>query len=115
MGVRVGVYGATGQVGGVMRSVLRERRFPISSLRYFASARSAGRELDGIVVEDVAATDHRGLDLALFSMGATASRQWAPIVAAAGAVVVDNSSGWRMDPEVPLVVTEANSEDLAST
>ena len=114
MGVRVGVYGATGQVGGVMRSVLRERRFPVSSLRYFASSRSAGRELDGIVVEDVETADHRALDLALFSMGATASKKWAPVVAAAGAVVVDNSSGWRMDPDVPLVVPEANVEDLAS-
>jgi aspartate-semialdehyde dehydrogenase len=114
MGIRVGVYGATGQVGTLMRAVLRERRFPISSLRYFASSRSAGRELDGIVVEDVAAADHRGLDLALFSMGAAASKQWAPVVAGAGAVVVDNSSGWRMDPDVPLVVPEANVEDLAS-
>jgi aspartate-semialdehyde dehydrogenase len=114
MGVRVGVYGATGQVGGVMRSILRERRFPVSSLRYFASARSAGCELDGIVVEDVETADHRALDLALFSMGATASKKWAPVVAGAGAVVVDNSSGWRMDPDVPLVVPEANVEDLGS-
>jgi len=114
MGVRVGIYGATGQVGGMVRAMLRERRFPVSSLRYFASARSAGRALDGIVVEDVETADHRGLELALFSMGATASKRWAPVVAGAGAVVVDNSSGWRMDPEVPLVVPEANVEDLAS-
>jgi aspartate-semialdehyde dehydrogenase len=114
MGLRVGVYGATGQVGGVMRATLRERRFPVSALRYFASARSAGRELDGIVVEDVDTADHRGLDLALFSMGAAASKQWAPVVAGTGAVVVDNSSGWRMDPDVPLVVPEANVEDLGS-
>jgi aspartate-semialdehyde dehydrogenase len=114
MGLRVGVYGATGQVGGVMRALLKERQLPVSTLRYFASSRSAGRTLDGVTVEDVATADHRSLDLALFSMGATASRQWAPVVAGAGAVVVDNSSAWRMDPEVPLVVPEANVEDLAS-
>jgi len=111
--VRVGVYGATGQVGGVMRSMLRERRFPVASVRYFASARSAGRDLDGVVVEDVATADHGGIDVALFSMGATASRQWAPRVAAAGALVVDNSSAWRMDPAVPLVVPEVNADALS--
>jgi aspartate-semialdehyde dehydrogenase len=111
--VRVGVYGATGQVGGVMRSMLRERRFPVASVRYFASARSAGRDLDGVVVEDVATADHGGIDVALFSMGATASRHWAPRVAAAGALVVDNSSAWRMDPAVPLVVPEVNADALS--
>ena len=114
MGVTVGVYGATGQVGGVMRSILAERRFPADRLRYFASARSAGRELDGVVVEDVATADHSGIDIALFSMGAGASRVWAPVVAGAGAIVVDNSSAWRMDPEVPLVVPEVNAAALAS-
>ena len=112
MGVRVGVYGATGQVGGVMRSMLRARHFPIDELRYFASSRSAGRSLDGVVVEDVATADHHGIDVALLSMGATASRQWAPRIAEAGAVVVDNSSAWRMDPEVPLVVPEVNAGAL---
>jgi aspartate-semialdehyde dehydrogenase len=110
---RVGVYGATGQVGGVMRSMLRERRFPVASVRYFASARSAGRDLDGVVVEDVATADHGGIDVALFSMGATASREWAPRVAAAGALVIDNSSAWRMDPAVPLVVPEVNADALS--
>jgi aspartate-semialdehyde dehydrogenase len=110
--MRVGIVGATGLVGGVMRSVLAERRFPVSDLRLFASARSAGRRLhwDGaeVTVEDAATADWRGLDLALFSAGATLSRSLAPVVAAAGAVVVDNSSAWRMDPDVPLVVAEVN-------
>jgi len=112
MALTVGVYGATGQVGGVMRAMLRSRGFPFESLRYFSSSRSAGRALDGIVVEDVATADHRGIDIALLSMGATASRQWAPALAAAGAVVVDNSSAWRMDPDVPLVVPEVNAAAL---
>ncbi len=113
IGISVGIYGATGQVGGVMRGLLRSRGFPYGSLRYFSSSRSAGRELDGIVVEDVATADHRGIDVALLSMGATASRQWSPVIAAAGAIVVDNSSAWRMDPDVPLVVPEANAAALA--
>jgi aspartate-semialdehyde dehydrogenase len=112
--VRVGLYGATGQVGGVMRSVLAERGFPAASVRYFASARSAGQTLDGMVVEDVAVADHSGVDVALFSMGAPASREWAPAVAAAGALVIDNSSAWRMDPDVPLVVPEVNAALLDS-
>ncbi|MDQ6945441.1 MAG: aspartate-semialdehyde dehydrogenase [Actinomycetota bacterium] len=112
MGLTVGIYGATGQVGGVMRAVVRSRGFPFDRLRYFSSSRSAGRELDGIVVEDVATADHHGVDLALLSMGATASRQWAPVLAEAGAVVIDNSSAWRMDPEVPLVVPEVNGGAL---
>ncbi|MHB1929659.1 MAG: aspartate-semialdehyde dehydrogenase, partial [Acidimicrobiales bacterium] len=114
MGLTVGVYGATGQVGGVMRAILAERRFPAQRLRFFASARSAGRDLDGVTVEDVATADHRGVDIALFSMGAGASREWAPVVAAAGATVIDNSSAWRMDPEVPLVVPEVNPAALAA-
>jgi aspartate-semialdehyde dehydrogenase len=108
----VGVYGATGQVGGVMRAVLDGRRFPHDRLRLFASARSAGRTLDGVVVEDVATADHRGVDVALFSMGASASRQYGEKVAAAGAIVVDNSSAWRMDPDCPLVVPEVNAAEL---
>src|ERR1700722_7941626 len=108
----VGVYGATGQVGAAMRSVLEGRHFPQDRLRLFASARSAGRRLDGVVVEDVATADHRGVDVALFSMGAAASRQFGEKVAAAGAIVVDNSSAWRMDADCPLVVPEVNADDL---
>lgn len=108
----VGVYGATGQVGAVMLQVLAERSFPHDGLRLFASERSAGREIDGITVEDVATADHRGVDIALFSMGAGASRQWAERVADAGATVIDNSSAWRMHPDVPLVVPEVNARAL---
>jgi aspartate-semialdehyde dehydrogenase len=111
-GVRIGIVGATGQVGGVMRQILLERQFPISEIRLFASARSAGSTLDfggrEIVVEDAAAADPAGLDIALFSAGASTSRALAPAYAAVGAVVVDNSSAWRMDPEVPLIVSEVN-------
>jgi aspartate-semialdehyde dehydrogenase len=114
MAITVGIYGATGQVGGVMRRTLVERAFPVGGLRYFASGRSAGRELDGITVEDVAGADHRGVDVALLSMGAAASREWAPRLSAAGAVVIDNSSAWRMDPDVPLVVPEVNGNALLS-
>jgi len=105
--MRVGVFGATGQVGAVMRSILAERRFPAESMRFFASARSAGRTLfwDGdVVVEDVVGADFSGIDIALFSCGASTSLDLAPHVAAAGAIVIDNSSAWRMDPDVPLVV-----------
>jgi aspartate-semialdehyde dehydrogenase len=113
--MRVGVFGATGQVGGVMRSLLEQRPFPINDVRFFASARSAGRRLpwgdDEIVVEDADNADFTDLDLALFSMGKTASLAAAPKVAAAGAIVIDNSSAWRMDPAVPLVVSEVNPED----
>ena len=115
--MRVGVVGATGQVGGVMRRILEERAFPVDELRYFASARSAGRTLPWkgkeIVVEDADVADPAGLDVALFSAGATGSRALAPKFAAAGAVVIDNSSAWRMDPDVPLVVSEVNPEAIA--
>jgi aspartate-semialdehyde dehydrogenase len=114
--VRVGVVGATGQVGTVMRRLLAERNFPVSAMRYFASARSAGTTLPwkgvDIVVEDAAVADPSGLDIVLFSAGATSSRELAPKFAAAGALVIDNSSAFRMDPEVPLVVAEVNG-DLA--
>jgi aspartate-semialdehyde dehydrogenase len=114
--MRLGIVGATGLVGTVMRSVLVERRFPVSELRLFASSRSAGRrfEWDGrqVEVEDAATADYGGLDLVLFSAGATVSRELAPKVAAAGAVVVDNSSAWRNDPDVPLVVAEVNPHAL---
>jgi aspartate-semialdehyde dehydrogenase len=116
-GLRVGIVGATGQVGGVMRRVLAERQFPLESLRFFASSRSAGTTLpwaDGqIVVEDAALADPAGLDIALFSAGAATSREQAPRFAAAGAVVIDNSSAWRMDPDVPLVVSEVNPAAIA--
>jgi aspartate-semialdehyde dehydrogenase len=116
-GLRVGVVGATGQVGGVMRRVLAERSFPVSEMRFFASARSAGTKLpwqDGeVVVEDAATADPSGLDIALFSAGSATSRQIAPRFAAAGVVVVDNSSAWRMDPDVPLVVAEVNPGAVA--
>ncbi len=114
--MRVGVFGATGQVGGVMRTLLAERNFPVDEIRFFSSARSAGSRLpwaDGEVeVEDTLTADFSGLDLALFSAGASMSREFAPKVAAAGAVVVDNSSAWRGDPEVPLVVSEVNPDDV---
>jgi aspartate-semialdehyde dehydrogenase len=116
--MNVGVFGATGQVGGVTRRILQERGFPVGRLRYFASARSAGRRLpwgDGEVeVEDVATADFAGIDVALMSIGATASKEFAPRVAAAGAIVIDNSSAWRMDPGVPLVVAEVNPHAMAS-
>jgi aspartate-semialdehyde dehydrogenase len=116
-GLHVGVVGATGQVGAAMRQILLEREFPIASIRFFSSARSAGTVLPfgdvEVTVEDAANADPSGLDLALFSAGATASRALAPRFAAAGAVVVDNSSAWRMDPDVPLVVSEVNPEAIA--
>jgi aspartate-semialdehyde dehydrogenase len=115
--VRVGVVGATGQVGGVMRSVLAERAFPVGGIRYFASSRSAGRTLPWrgheVVLEDAASADWSGLDIVLFSAGGSASKMLAPRIAATGATVIDNSSAWRMDPEVPLVVSEVNPGDLA--
>jgi len=112
--MRIGIVGATGQVGGVMRRVLAERRFPVDQLRLFASARSAGRAIpwqDGeVTVEDAATADFGGLDIVLFSAGKGSSKEYAPRVAEAGAVVVDNSSAWRMDPDVPLVVAEVNPD-----
>jgi aspartate-semialdehyde dehydrogenase len=115
--MHVAVVGATGQVGQVMRRILVERDFPVDSMRYFASARSVGRTLDWkgteVAVEDAAMADWSGIDIALFSAGATASKAIAPQAAAAGVTVVDNSSAWRMDPEVPLVVPEVNADALA--
>ena len=116
--MRVAVVGATGQVGSVMQAILDERDFPLDQLRLMASARSAGRRLSfrgrEHVVEDAATADLSGLDLALFSSGATASRALAPRFAGAGAIVIDNSSAWRMDPQVPLVVPEVNAAALGS-
>jgi aspartate-semialdehyde dehydrogenase len=120
-GIGLGVVGATGQVGGVVRDLITERRLPVSELRFFASARSAGSTLawtdaagvvHDIVVEDAATADPTGLDVAIFSAGATSSRELAPKFAAAGVTVVDNSSAFRMDPEVPLVVAEVNPEQV---
>ncbi|TXI60007.1 aspartate-semialdehyde dehydrogenase [Mycolicibacter arupensis] len=110
--VSIGVVGATGQVGQVMRALLEERNFPAEQVRFFASARSAGRKLPfrgaEIEVEDSETADPSGLDIALFSAGATMSRVQAPRFAAAGVTVIDNSSAWRKDPDVPLVVSEVN-------
>ncbi|CAB4628303.1 MAG: aspartate-semialdehyde dehydrogenase [Actinobacteria bacterium] len=114
--MRIGVVGATGQVGSVMRSLLAERKFPIDDIRFFASARSAGSTLPWaggeITVEDASTADPTGLDIALFSSGATSSRELAPRFAAAGVTVIDNSSAWRMDPLVPLVVSEVNPQEI---
>ena len=119
MSVDVAIVGASGLVGGVIRSVLAERSFPVGRLRLLASARSAGRTLpwqDGeITIEDVETADLSGIQLALFSAGATCSRAHAERFAAAGAIVVDNSSAWRMDLDVPLVVPEVNAADLDRT
>ncbi len=113
----IGIVGATGQVGVAMRQILEQRDFPLTEIRFFASARSAGTVLTyagrEVVVEDASTADPAGLDIALFSAGATTSRAQAPRFAAAGALVVDNSSAFRMDPDVPLVVAEVNPGDLA--
>ena len=115
-GIQIGVVGATGQVGAVVRSLLEERDFPVGGIRFFASSRSAGSVLlfkgEKIVVEDAATADPSGLDVAIFSAGATLSKIQAPRFAAAGVTVIDNSSGWRMDPDVPLVVSEVNPEAI---
>ncbi|MFF0164527.1 aspartate-semialdehyde dehydrogenase [Streptomyces prasinus] len=111
--MRVGIVGATGQVGTVMRGILKERNFPLTELRLFASARSAGTELDGLTVEDASTADYTGLDIVLFSAGGSTSKALAEKVAAQGAVVIDNSSAWRKDPEVPLVVSEVNPLAIA--
>ncbi|AVV42580.1 aspartate-semialdehyde dehydrogenase [Streptomyces sp. ID05-04B] len=112
--MRVGIVGATGQVGTVMRRILEERDFPVTQLRLFASARSAGTVLDGVTVEDAATADYTGLDIVLFSAGGATSKALAEKVAAQGAVVIDNSSAWRRDPEVPLVVSEVNPHAIAN-
>lgn len=117
-GLNVAVVGATGQVGRVMRTLLEERDFPVKSIRFFSSARSAGTTLtfkgEEITVEDVATANYDGIDIAVFSAGASASLEYAPKFVAAGAVVVDNSSAWRKDSDVPLVVSEVNPEDIAN-
>jgi aspartate-semialdehyde dehydrogenase len=116
--MKLGIVGATGQVGAVMRALLAERQFPVEEMRYFASARSAGRQLDWngtpVTVEDADTADYSGLDVVLFSAGKATAKHLGPKVAAAGAIVVDNSSAWRMDPDVPLVVPEVNAHALDS-
>jgi aspartate-semialdehyde dehydrogenase len=117
MGVNIGVVGATGQVGVAMRQILLERNFPADNIRFFASARSAGKVIPfgdrEIVVEDAATADPTGLDIALFSAGGATSKALAPKFADAGVIVVDNSSAFRKDPEIPLVVSEVNPEAMA--
>ncbi|OEJ26861.1 aspartate-semialdehyde dehydrogenase [Streptomyces agglomeratus] len=116
--MRVGIVGATGQVGTVMRRILAERAFPADELRLFASARSAGSTIEWqgkeITVEDASTADYSGLDIVLFSAGGATSKALAEKVASQGAVVIDNSSAWRRDPEVPLVVSEVNPHAVAN-
>ncbi|WP_370249710.1 aspartate-semialdehyde dehydrogenase [Nocardioides sp.] len=116
MGARIGIVGATGQVGVAMRQILEQRDFPADEIRFFASARSAGTVLTyagrDVVVEDAATADPSGLDIALFSAGATTSRALVPRFAEAGVVVVDNSSAFRKDPDIPLVVAEVNPDHI---
>jgi aspartate-semialdehyde dehydrogenase len=115
-GIRIGVVGATGQVGAVVRTLLEERDFPVAEIRYFATARSAGKTLpfrgEDIVIEDAETADPTGLDVAIFSAGSGMSKVQAPRWAAAGVLVIDNSSAWRMDPDVPLIVSEVNPHAL---
>lgn len=112
----VAVVGATGAVGNEMIATLEQRNFPVEKLRLFASERSGGKNLEfqgsEIPVESLNESSFKGIDIALFSAGAERSKIWAPIAAKSGCVVVDNSSQWRMDPEVPLIVPEVNSHDL---
>ncbi|NJC21045.1 aspartate-semialdehyde dehydrogenase [Arthrobacter pigmenti] len=114
----VGVVGATGQVGTLVRNLLRERAFPVAEVRFFASARSAGASLpwgDGkVLIEDAVTADPTGLDIAIFSAGASTARSLAPRFAGAGVTVIDNSSAFRMDPDVPLVVSEVNPHAINS-
>jgi aspartate-semialdehyde dehydrogenase len=112
----VAVVGATGVVGGTMIRMLRERQFPVGELRLLASARSAGRSLDvdgtQHLVSEATADSFEGVDIALFSAGGDTSKALAPLAARHGATVIDNSSAWRMDPDVPLVVSQVNPDDL---
>ncbi len=114
MTIDIGIVGATGLVGTALRDILARRQFPAASVRFFASSRSAGRTLSwagrDVVVEDAAEADPAGLDIAIFSAGGATSKALAPKWAAAGVTIVDNSSAWRMDPDVPLVVSEVNPE-----
>jgi aspartate-semialdehyde dehydrogenase len=113
---RIGIVGATGLVGEMMRDILAERGFPMSGIRFFASPKSAGMPIvfggETVIVEDASTADYAGLDVVFFSAGGSTSLALAPKVAAAGAVVIDNSSAWRSDPDVPLVVSEVNPHAL---
>jgi len=115
-GKNIAVVGATGQVGGVVLRLLAERNFPVESLRVMSSARSAGKLItwNGNVytIEDASNADLAGIDIAIFSAGGSTSKELAPKFAAAGAIVIDNSSAWRMDPNVPLVVSEVNPQEV---
>jgi aspartate-semialdehyde dehydrogenase len=114
--MRVGVVGATGQAGSQMVAILEERKFPVGVLRLFASSRSAGTTMafhgDQVVVEDATDADFRGLDLVLLAAGGATSKVLSPRIASAGAIAIDNSSAWRSDPDVPLVVVEVNAHAL---
>ncbi|MEY3697334.1 MAG: hypothetical protein RJA41_984 [Actinomycetota bacterium] len=114
--ITVAVVGATGQVGNVMRELLDQRNFPLTKIRFLASARSAGKTLQwrgqDVVIEDAATADLSGIDIAIFSAGGATSKALAPKFAQAGAIVIDNSSAWRMNPDVPLVVSEVNPEAI---
>jgi aspartate-semialdehyde dehydrogenase len=116
MSKNIGLVGATGLVGSMMREILADRNFPFATIRCFASARSAGSNVrvgdQEVVVEDLATADFAGLDIVLLSAGGSVSKEYAPKIAAAGAVAIDNSSAWRMDPDVPLVVSEVNPEAI---
>jgi aspartate-semialdehyde dehydrogenase len=116
--MRIAVVGATGQAGSVMREILEARQFPLDDVRFFASSRSAGTQLSfrgsDVIVEDASGADFSGIDIALSAAGATSSRELSPLMASQGVLVVDNSSAWRMDPEVPLVVPEVNADALDS-
>nr|MCH9737280.1 aspartate-semialdehyde dehydrogenase [Actinomycetes bacterium] len=113
-GKNLAVVGATGQVGGVVLRLLAERNFPVESLRVMSSARSAGKLItwngNDYTIEDASNADLAGIDIAIFSAGGSTSKELAPKFAAAGAIVIDNSSAWRMDPNVPLVVSEVNPQ-----
>ncbi len=115
-GKNIAVVGATGQVGGVVLRLLAERNFPVESLRVMSSARSAGKLItwngNDYTIEDASNTDLAGIDIAIFSAGGSTSKELAPKFAAAGAIVIDNSSAWRMDPNVPLVVSEVNPQEV---
>lgn len=119
MGKKIALVGATGQVGTEVLKILSERNFPIDSLRLFASSRSAGSSIvfqgKDYVVEDVEGADFKDIDITIFSAGALTSKTYAPLFAVAGAIVIDNSSAWRLDPDVPLVVSEVNPQEVKST
>ena len=117
MSINLGIVGATGQVGVAVRQILLERNFPLGEVRFFASARSAGKTIEfgdrSVVVEDAATADPSGLDIAIFSAGGATSKALAPKFAEAGVIVIDNSSAWRKDPAIPLVVSEVNPSAMA--